>query len=227
MKHLAPFALLLLLGGNPARAQQQQPAPTQGSRIRRELLELEQEVDKTLLREAMLALGRKELRPTSERPGDDPAKLRDEEDIKRLRFFIEEKKAAIEERSSALDKARGVPTQAQMASARPNPSEKQASAEDRQGLIEKVENVQVEVQLLQTQVTLFQQPLQEAINALASAELAASNDETQKGKADSARKEFEKTRAKFVEYSKRLQVEQGKLQSMQQMSGMGMMGGFR
>jgi hypothetical protein len=67
--------------------------------------------------------------------------------------------------------------------------------------------------------------LDQAVQTLAAVELAASNDESQRGKADSARKDYDKVKARYVEQSKRLQLEQQEMQSMQQMGGMG--GGFR
>ena len=61
------------------------------------------------------------------------------------------------------------------------------------------------------------------------AEIAASRDESQKAKADAARKEFDRVKAKYVDFSKRFQVEQDRLDEMRRMTGMmgGMGGGFR
>ncbi|SIO56771.1 hypothetical protein SAMN05444166_5292 [Singulisphaera sp. GP187] len=71
--------------------------------------------------------------------------------------------------------------------------------------------------------------MSKAIDALATAEFAASDDETQQAKAEAARKEYEKIKAKYIVFSKRLQLEQRELQSIQQSIGMGggMGGGFR
>src|SRR5258707_10086876 len=110
MKILTPFALLLLLG-YPVMAQQGQPAPSEDNTVRTELLMLEQDVDKTLLREAMLQLGRKALIPRSERPIDAEAKKREESDTRSLQDFIESKKAAIAERSTEMRKMRNAPNQ--------------------------------------------------------------------------------------------------------------------
>ena len=53
------------------------------------------------------------------------------------------------------------------------------------------------------------------------AELAASKDDTQRAKVDSARTEFERLKSKFVEYRKQLQVREENLVQMHQESGMG------
>jgi hypothetical protein len=191
--------------------------------VQSELLELEQDVDKTLLREAMLLLGRKGLRPSSERPTSGEARDREAEDAEVVEAYIKQKKKAIVERASLLRDMRSEASRVSRApTTRPRP---RGVNPDAQGLIEKVESAQVEVQLLRTQVQMFQQPLNEAINALAAAELAAGSDEAQRAKADAARKEFEKVKSRFVEVSKRFQVEQGKLSEMQQGIGMGGMGG--
>jgi hypothetical protein len=220
MRILATLVLLLAFGV-PARAQQQ--SPPQAEKVQSELLELEQEVDRTLLREAMLLLGRKGLRPSSERPTSDEARKREAEDAVVLEEYIQRKKRDIVERANSLREMRSEAIRVSRApTARPRP---QGAVADAQGLIERVESAQVEVQLLQTQVQMSQQPLNEAINALAAAELAAGSDETQRAKADTARKEYEKAKSKFVEFSKRFQVEQGKLNEMQQVAGMGGMGG--
>ena len=71
----------------------------------------------------------------------------------------------------------------------------------------------------------MQEPLNAAVQALAAAELAASNDESQRAKAEAARKEFEKIKAKYVGCSKQLQAERQGTQPMGMMGGMGGMGG--
>ncbi len=226
---LAASALLLAFG-IPARAQQQ-PAPPRNENVQTELIELEQDVDKALLREAMMLLGRKNLKPSSERPTSDEARKREAEDAAVLEDYIQRKKQAIIERAGELRKGRAESFRARMAQIVPK-----APEADRQGLIEKMEGAQVEVQLLQTQVQAFQQPLSQAIQELTAAELAASQDANQRSKAEEARKGYEKAKSKFVEISKRFQVEQGKLAEMQQsmggmggggMGGGGMGGGFR
>jgi hypothetical protein len=221
MKILAAFTLLLGLGLAPARAQQ--PAPPPDDKAQLELLELEQEVDKTLLREAMLLLGRKGLKPASERPTTDEARQRDDRDSHTLEVYIQERKQKMAERSAASKVIRAEANRVRTAVVPRPPAEA-----DRQGFIEKFANAQVEVQLLQAQVEMSQPLLSEAIHALAAAEFAASSDPTQQAKADSARKVYEKAKAKQVELSKRLRIEQGTMGSMQQMMGMnGMGGGFR
>jgi DNA polymerase III delta prime subunit len=174
---------------------------------------MEQDADKTALREALLLQaqqGMKAERSLSEKDADV------------LNAFISRKKAAIIARAAELTKtrlgARRLPNTV-------SPVDQPTTA-DRQAIIEKIEKAQIETQLLQAQINLLQNPLSKAINALATAEFAASDDETQKAKADEARKEYEKIKAKYVEHSKRLQLEQQEVQSMQQMGGMGSFGGM-
>jgi spore germination protein GerM len=228
MKILPPFALLLLLG-YPVMAQQAQPAPSEDNTVRTELLMLEQDVDKTLLREAMLQLGRKALIPRSERPNDADARKREESDARHLMDFIESKKVTIAERATEMRKLRNAPNQVRTAlvSSQPQrgPRANQPNEQDRLSLIEKAEADKIEAQLLQRQVQLYQQPLDEALEALANAEFAANKDATQKDKLEAARKEFEKARSKYLEISTKYQDKQGRLNEMQQMTGMGGMGG--
>ena len=116
---------------------------------------------------------------------------------------------------------------------RPNQPVKPSDDKDRQGLIEKMEEAQIEVQLLQLQTQLYQQPLYEALQALANAEFAASNDETQREKADAERKRFNNVKTKYVNFNKVLRLEQEKVAELQKclglggMGSMGGMGGFR
>src|SRR5262249_50093504 len=130
-----------------------------------ELLELEQDVDKTLLREAMLNLGRLTLSQATAQ--EVPAELRKRHaaEVEALKEFIAEKKDAFSRRSdelkgkrAGLAKAATRPRAAAAGRAEAAPDDK-----ERQGLTEKLEEAQVEVQLLQMQINLYQQPLSEAI----------------------------------------------------------------
>ncbi len=219
MKTWSAVAILLVLAIVPSRAQEK-PSPDVDESVHLDFLELEQDVDKTLLREAMLLQGRNGLKPSSERPSSDDDRRRAEVDNHRLREYIQAKKQAIGQRSDELKKIRGMTTKAAS-----KPSTPPAEA-DRQKLIEEYQNAQVEAQLLQTQAQMYQQPLQEAIQALAEAEFAASNDPSQREKAEAARKQYEKAKAKFVELSKRLQLEQTKIGEIQSRFGLGGMGGM-
>src|SRR4051812_19688127 len=100
MKTWVAFAVVLVLGVVPARAQQQ---ASETSEI--ELLRLEQDVDKTLLQEALLALGRKSMSQTPDRPGPDAAKQREQETVA-LRKFIDDKKEAYTRRADELKRKR-------------------------------------------------------------------------------------------------------------------------
>ena len=212
MKIPAAFALLLVFGV-PTEAQ---PTPPRTETIESELLQLEQDADKTLLSEALLVRGRKAMQQRADaQPGESPA----------LRDFIAEKKRSIIKRSEEMREMRSKSTATKARAAAP------LAEADRQKLIEKMANAQVEVQLLQTQSQLYQGALTEAINALATAELVASGDENQRQKVDAARKEYEKAKSRVVEVGKRLTTEQAKLNEMYQttgfMGGMGMgMGGM-
>lgn len=216
MKHLTAFALVVLSCA-PATAQQPtSPRPP----IENELLEMEQDVDKTLLREALLLQGRMGMKVGPE--GESAQKQSAANEVA-LRDFIARKKESILARAAELAKGRGVSRRASTQGAGA-PSNRPAEV-DRASAIEKIEEAQIETQLLQAQVNLLQRPMSEAITALAAAEFAASNDETQRAKAEAARKEYEKVKARYVEQSKRLQVRQHELQSMQQLVGMGGFGG--
>jgi hypothetical protein len=217
MKTWPAFAILLVLGLAPSRAQEK-PAPAQDDRVELKLAELEQDVDLTLIREAMLLRGRKGLVPLSKRPTSDEDRRREEEDTLDLEKYIQGKKQDIIERSARLE-SKKIPAKTTTRGSKP-------AEADRQGLIEKIQNAQVEVQLLQMQVNLYQKPLDEAINALAEADFAASTDPSQQAKAEAARKRFDKAKAKYVDLSKRLQLEQSKMGEMQMRIGMGGMGGM-
>lgn len=206
------FALVVLFS---VSATAQQPASPRQA-IEQELLELEQDVDKTVLREALLLQARNDLKGA---PGGEQNKKQWVQDAVALRDFIDSKKHAIIARAAELsDKrvaSRRVPTMAL------GPGVDPSARADRQAIIERVENAQVEAQLLQAQRDLLRSPLEKAVQNLAAAELEASHDETQHAKADAARKEYEKIKSRYVEYSKRLRLEQ---QGMQQMGGMGSFG---
>lgn len=221
MKSPTTSALILILCV-PATAQQvtpgQQPLPQRPS-IEYELQELEQDADKALLREALLLQGRLEMKSA---PDHDADSKRDQKEADALRGFITKKKEAIVARAAELRASRAAGLRSPSAN-RGRPAELPTNTPD---LIEKIEKTQVDTQLLQTQVNLLQQPLSEAIDTLAVAEFAASDDETQRPKAEAARKAFEKVKAKHVELSKRLQVGQYEMQSMRQTAGIGMMGGM-
>lgn len=242
MKAWTAFALVLVLGVVPANAEAQEqdkkPEDNQASVSSRiELLELEQDVDKTLLHDAMLQLGRSSLRQMPDRPGfDDRMRERQQANVAALKEVIEEKKHAYTRRSDELKKLRAELKKQQITPATPTRNQvgqvrNPVDEKERQGLVEKLMDSQVEAQLLQSQEQSYQQRLNEAIQALTQADFAASNDPTQQEKADAARKRFEKAKAKFVDISKRLQLEQGKIGEMQSrtgrigMGGMGGMGG--
>ena len=96
---------------------------------------------------------------------------------------------------------------------------------DQQATFEKYAEAQINVQLLEAQLAMLQDSLNSAVHTLAAAELAASNDEAKGANARAARKEFEKIKAKYVGYSKQLQVERQGMQPIGMMGGMGGMGG--
>jgi hypothetical protein len=192
--------------------------PQQAQSIELELMELEQDVDKTLLREALLLQGRTDMKAA---PDTAPEDKEFERHAKALRDFIDKKKGAIIERATRLTKTRGASRRAQ-ASPAASPAEQKGNREE---LAERIQKSQIDIQLLEAQVILLREPLNEAIRALAKAEVAASKDEAERPKAEAARKEFEKIKARVVEQNKRLQLEQQELQSMNQVMQMGGYGG--
>ena len=171
MKTRLALAALLALAVAPSEAQEPDES------VRLELAELEQDVDKTLLREAMLLLGRKALVPSSERPTSDEDRKREAEDARQLEEYIQRKKQALIQRSAELKKIRGMATTAD-------------SKPDRQRLIEEIEKVQVEVGKLQGQVQMYQRVLKDAINTLAEAEVLAVADPSQEEKVHELRKKL-------------------------------------
>jgi hypothetical protein len=222
MKNLALFALAVLpcvpATAQQAPAQRQPTSPRQS--IEREILEMEQEVDKAALKEALMLRARQGMNPA---PDDQPEKTRAAEKAAALREFIDSKKDAIIARSDELMKSRLAGMPAPLA-ARGAPSDRQGEV-DRRAAYERGADAQVEVQLLQVQINLLQAPLDQAIQALATAEIASGNDESQREKAEAARKEYEKIKARYAELSKRLQMARQEAQSMQQIGGMGGFGG--
>jgi hypothetical protein len=240
MKTLAAFALVLVFGaqaqaqlggggapGNPGRGQQQQAVPTQETQVGLELLELEQEADKTLLKEALLVLGRKGLNVAMERPGDEGASKRELEQQEALKSYIAAKKESIVKRSAEIQALRDEPLRRRRAQAATQVAKvnTELARMDRQGQIEKIEASQAEIQLLQRQGQAYGQKLTEAIEALVNAELMVGKDETQRGMADEARRQYEKAKAKYVEVSKQTRLEENKLNELQQQAGMGGFGG--
>ena len=230
MKTLTAFALLLMFGLTANAQQSQQPPVDQSSRIRRELLELEQETDKMLLRESFLILGRKELRPLAERPADDRSRNLETQYLDTLNRFIEDKKKAMVERAAAMDELRAVPSN-RVATSQPSQPKGIAVEQHKQSLIAKYTDAEVESQLLQKKSELFQNALNQAIEKLADAELAASNDESRKPELDAARKLYDKVKSIYAENSKKLLSAQNEIFEIQQsgafprFGGMGGMGG--
>src|SRR5262245_37545676 len=97
MKPWAAFAALLLFGVVPTLAQQSPESLERSATVRGEMdvLELEQEVDKQLLREAMLTLGRASLSQ-----GGDEATRRLNKDT--LEDFVQSKKLVVLKRAVEL-----------------------------------------------------------------------------------------------------------------------------
>lgn len=232
MRRLAATALLLVFGGVLAHAQfggaggsggtPPKPATRREENVQLKLLEIAQEVDETLLREAMLTLGRLSMAPKLDQPDAESARQRKGLDAEKeaLTQFIEQRTHAITERAAELAKKRAeamVPPQSSPRVSRPDPDEKPGRSED-------IEKARVEVQLLQTQVEYSQQALTEAIATLAQAELAAGGDPFQ-GQQVNARDKFEKAKSAHVEYRKRLNDELKKLRALDPQSGYGGMGG--
>jgi len=234
MKTWTAFALLLVLAPTPAKAQQaKEPEKKASDTAEIEMLELKQDVDKTLLREALLLLGRGREGMTQ---SGGRAERREAGEIDALKKFVDEKEHAYIQRAGELTKRRAELKNQQIAQANPTRNQvgqvrNPVDEKERQGLVEKLVESQVEVQLLQSQEQSYQQTLNEAIQALTKADFAAGDDPTQQEKADAARKRFDKAKTKYVDITKRLQAEQGKIGEMQSrtgyfgMGGMGGMGG--
>jgi hypothetical protein len=227
MKSLTAFALVVL-ACVPARAQfggmgvmGGRPA-AQAQSIEAEILEMEQEADKVLLKEALLLQGRQSMKPIH---GSETEEKQHAERTAALRDFIVKKKEAITARApEILGKRTPVRLGPQQQGAPQPPSD------GRQDAVERYEKAKIEVQLLEAQVNLLQPELAKAIEAVANADHAASKDEKQREKAEAARKDYDKIKAKVVELSKRLHQEQQIVLPMQmqmQRMGMGRGGGFQ
>ncbi|WP_435020714.1 hypothetical protein TA3x_001979 [Tundrisphaera sp. TA3] len=209
-------AMLLVFGVCPTQAQfggGGLPATPLIDPAEAKLLQIEQDTDETLLREALLALGKRELR----RPSERGSKAEEQAATDALNEFIQAKKVAIIERAAKMNPK---PAVAKVANRPANPADPAKS--------EEIERLKVQVQLLQAQVSYSQQGLAEAIDNLAKAEVATDDEEGHKDKVDTARKKFEAIQAKHVEFSKRLKDEFGKLTELNPQSayGFGGMGGI-
>lgn len=228
MKTWTALALLLALGVAPAKGQgrTEEPEKTASLPAEIELLELEQDVDRGLIREALVTIARSSVRRRSVSS--------DDKELDALKEFVEVTKHHFLARAAEIrTKRAGLvrPAGPRGASSRdqagrpPAPSASPVDDREKQALIEKAEEAQIEVQLLQAQTQLYQQPLHEAIQSLAAAEFAAGDDKAQQEKAEAARSRFEKAKARYVGFSRKLQVEQDKLQGLQMRLNMGGMGG--
>ena len=229
------LALLLILCGVPARAEaeDEDKATTLSAEI--DLLKLENDADKELFREALIMAGRRDgmRRAAPNRPNTEEARKRFEQESVELQEFLAKKKDAIVRRSVELKKKTAEMSAATRQASRPRQPAKPVEDQDRPGLIRKMEEAKVEVELLQSQSQLYQQSLNEAVNALAAAEFVADKDETQRDTADAARKQFDKAREKHLDFRTRLQLAEEKAGTLQQrlgigfggMGGMGGMGG--
>lgn len=214
MKTLAAFTLVVLscvpamaqFGGTEGMGAARQP---QKVSLDVEFLEMEQDADKAALKEALLLQARQGMKPARV---TQPEKERFEEEAAALRSFIEKTKEAIIARSAELAKTR-------VAKAAPAG---QPPKFDRKAAIEESEKAQVEARLLRAKLGHLEEPLAKAIKELAEAEFAAGNDEARCGKAATARREYDKIKARHVELSTELRLEE------QQAGGMGVMSrGFR
>ncbi|GAC1450402.1 MAG: hypothetical protein NVSMB9_34820 [Isosphaeraceae bacterium] len=238
MKTWTAFALLLVLGSLPVLADEKDKVATLRGEI--ELLKIQRDVDKTLLREAMLLEGRRVMKPRTTPPNDDRARKLVEEEQVILKNFIDRKrddlvKRTLELGSKASELAALKNSVANQGTPRPNPNATTGATpindKDREALFEKMEDAQVEVQLLQTQAQLYQQGLNQALHELANAEFAASQDKAQQDKADQARKGLDKAKNHYLSINKKFHDEQRKLSELQSRLGMimgpGVGGGFQ
>ena len=160
--------------------------------------------------------------------GTETEKRQFDNDNEVLRDFIATKKKEVTKLADELNRARVV---GPSAAAGVNRGEKRGNGEqqaevDQRAFYEEYAEALVNAQLLETQVNLLQEPLNSAIQALANAEIAASNDGSKAASVEAARKEFEKIKAKYVGYKKQLQEERLDMRLMGGMGGgMGGMGG--
>jgi hypothetical protein len=234
MKTWPVLVAFLILSAVPSRAQQPGEALEKSARIRGEMdiLALEQEVDTQLLREALITRGHVGMSGRR-----DEAAKQAEVAIEVLERFIKDKKHAIVERAIELKSKDAELANAAKAAARPAPPPTPPNRPlppptarreegERQEFIKELEEAQVEVELLQMQSQMYRPPLNEAMETLAAAEFAASTDESQRDKADAARKRYVKAREKYLELSKKLHVEQTRVNDLQNRINFGgMMGG--
>jgi hypothetical protein len=230
MKRFAAFALVILSCA-PAKAQyggmggmgggMAVRPMTPAESIDLEIMQMEQEADKAALKEALLAQARLGMRPVPE----GKAEKEFAEETVALRDFIAKKKEVMTARAAEMADKRTAGRRAPAAARASQTPE----GDNKQDAVERYEKAKIEVQLLQAQVNLLQEPLGDAVTALATADIAASMDETQREKAEAARKAYDKIKEKVVELNKRLFQEQQVMlpmqQQMQQMQQMGMMGG--
>lgn len=241
MKCLAAFALAIFasvpamaqFGGMGGMGGAQSP---QNPSIEVQLLEMEQEADMAALKEALLLQAKQGIKSV---PDSRAGKERDADETVRLRDFIAKKKEAITNRAAEIaDKrtaGRRVPTRPPGRQPNSNeqatPRSNQSTDGGRQESVEDYERAKVEVQLLQAQINLLQKPMEEAIQALAKADLEASTDEAKRPAAQAARKDYEKIKEKLVEHNKRLYQQQLVILPMQQqrqrMGMLGFGGGFQ
>jgi hypothetical protein len=227
MKSWAAYVVVLVLGAPAAAQQAGGPERRVAESGEVELLELEQDVDAALLRQAMMRLGGLAMKPAQDRERSDEARKREAEEVAVLNDFIQEKRKAFTRRAAELKNMRAgsvrqsTPRQGQPAR-QPNAPR---DDKERQALAESLVTAQVEVELLQQQVQLYQQPLSEAVQALANAEFAAGNDEAKKGEVEAVRKRLANARERYVEVVRKLESERNKAGQLQERLGTGGMGG--
>jgi hypothetical protein len=233
MKTVAIALALLLFVGSVSQAQmggmgggQALPAAPPEDKVQLDILELEQEVDKNLLKEALTTLGKEAMISPSEiNAMPEEARKHRKADILALEEFIKAKKASLLSRSVEIAAVRDKPMKAMREQMKAN-QVKQATKPDRLAQLETMGMAQAEIQLLQKQVELYQQNLTSSIDELANAEFAAANDDRQKEAYDAAKKKYEKTKSKFVDFSKQLQAQQWTAFEMERQIGMGGMSGM-
>jgi hypothetical protein len=233
MKTCALLAVVLVLAVDPVRADE--PDKLTSLRGEIEFLEIEQDVDKTLLREAMLNLGRNTMAGLAGSPPTEERKMRIEAELAGLEKFIAAKKAAVLERSAVL-RARALEVaELQKAAARPKPAPRPAQtqaaaprdeAEDRE-LARQVEDLQVEEQLLGAKTQYLKLTLNQTIDKLAALEVGGDGDEAQRQKKTAeTRKTYDEIRRNYVEHMAKLKMGQEKLYELRRKLNQGQ-GGFQ
>lgn len=103
MKIWPAFAVLLVLGGVPAHADDKDEATS----LRREIeaMKFGRDINKTLLREALLQVGRRAMKQiTDPPPNTDEARKRTEQEFVAWRAFLHEKEKAVVERTDQLER---------------------------------------------------------------------------------------------------------------------------